>query len=205
MQMEQHIEIHGEEQLYEIGASTWVIGDSLLRGVESTMPANLNVDVEKVTITVDFHSGSTLLTQLELLELRLASTSTLPDCVIFHMGTNDLCRGRVEETLRQWRRATRAVRDKFPSVRVVFCSILPRLKAHYRMKVSMEEFGNARQLANQFLENIGLHDVHFWSHEHKRFRKPSTFGNDGIHLSERGKNAMARSIRGAVLKFTPGC
>ena len=171
--------------------------------MEAALQHNFNIEDDKVLVLTEYHSGGTLQGELERLLHRLTraqnNDTTLPDTVMFHMGTNDLCRGRVTETLLNWRQATLAVVDKFPSVRLVLCSVLPRRKHHHRMDVPLHVFEENRLAANRFMANIMVDNVHFWDHSHRSFRRLSMYANDGVHMSAAGKRVLARSIRGAVL------
>lgn len=195
------LEIHAEPMW--LGIRVWVIGDSILRGVANVMQDNFNLEADCYSVEVECHPGGTLRQQLEELGDKIDATpqEQQPEFVIFHMGSNDICCGSIQSVILQWREAALRVQDRFPALKLVFCSILRRHGTHRRMQVSLSEFEIRRMGANHFMQNIMVDNVKFWEHSHRRFTYISSYRDDGIHLSESGKRALARSIRGAVIRF----
>ena len=157
---------------------------------------NLKFDWAKLTVFYLGIGGLTLPKAGEELH-RIAQLN--PDVVFIQLGDNDAdnsqaCPSRIAEQLTQF---VASILTAAPNIKHVFWGQLLHRPAP---RINPEDYRAHIHAINQLIKEKESRVLHYWPHK-GLWRAADRLYCDGVHLNTRGHLLLARSIRGAILRF----
>jgi lysophospholipase L1-like esterase len=182
-----------------------IIGDSHCQTLHETFK-QVSPDDRVITVSV----GSNIAAIISHYNERLATIRHLrPDCVVLHVGHNDMSFHPLKNTLpRISRDVTRdilafasSVRSDIPNARILLSSILPRKPSHINQmsaektdkynKLAVRHGLRLRKLGSQVGFEVLMNTV-MWKRVYKYEPKNELLLVDGLHLTDEGMKTLVQ-------------
>lgn len=167
------------------------------RRITSHTWSNLNLDTQN--FTVFYHGIGGLTIQKSYQELYIIS-ELRPDVIFIQLGENDVDKSGASphDIFSQVTQFTSAILSLCPNTSHVFWGQLLHRPVP---RISPSKYSSKIHLVNKLIRAAQSHNIHYWPHKGLWKVPGDLFTSDGVHLNPRGHHKLARSIRGAILRY----
>ena len=133
----------------------------------------------------------------------IANLEDAPSVIVIHCGGNDIGKTKTQKLLVNVQEVHKFLSLKFPSTKLVWSELLPRIKWRYSNNIRAMETTRARinrQGMRCFL-NVG------GAIYHPQFKNKDEylFKVDGVHLSKEGNEIFCQNIKSGLQQFLKKC
>ena len=193
--------------------SILVLGDSIVnqiqdygKNLQARYDVNLGLDKMKYKVHYRGISGGKITNFMDLKTSVPDWSAIRPKVVVLHVGSNDLCdlTGGDEPLVVGFKLAdlVNLLIKQQPVKYVILSFIIPGIKAHRRMKMTLSKYNTILSVINNFLRII-----EFWRHRRLETSQICKFirAKDGVHLTKQGHVKWVRGIRGRLLPCLKEC
>ena len=200
--------------------SILVLGDSIVnqiqdygKSLQARYDVNLGLDKMKYKVHYRGISGGKITNFMDLKTSVPDLSAIRPKVVVLHVGSNDLCdlKGGDEPLVVGFKLAdlVNLLIKQQPVKYVILSSIIPRIKAHRRMKMTLSKYNTMVSVVNNFLQGLFKNNraIKFWRHRRLETSQICKFirAKDGVHLTKQGHVKWVRGIRGRLLPCLKEC